>query len=346
MLDIALRIALLAACLVIIGFGALALWGWLKLRKFRRWAEEMKTSLGGGDLVPRRIHLNEDPMPRWLGEKDALPHVTDLKEAGFIFGTAYLLREMDGVNVVFIRHPQSGATGGFCRHELAGACWTDLVAIYTDGSSLTVSNNPKAAGMAHRPEAQKIFLPGASPAELLKSYQDNLDSSKGQIQLTKDNFREQFEEEYARDMKWRDVQGGVSREEIEWVAKLGGQSLSAKELEAAFAETKRDELERLANECIDYYVSQHPDEQEELGYDLFAVSDSFSREPFAEYLSGFLEMEEGRAKAFLQAADPDVTSGQLFERMVESLSPSLRPKLQGHVEQPVPARIYRTVDGL
>ncbi len=173
---------------------------------------------------PARIHLVADP--------DTLPtdpaRVAELEELGFAAAPGFTIEEMPGCRVFpfFRAEPTVVAV----LYEQEGTVWCDVHRQGVDGSSLTVSNAPTGSELDQPPGAVKRFHPEADIRELWDRFQ--AEPMEGEArEITPGNFAAVFELACADEMDWRIDRGGVTREEVERIARAGDEDVDDETLE-------------------------------------------------------------------------------------------------------------------
>lgn len=150
---------------------------------------------------PARIHLVRDRDLEWSDRRQVAALVGDLRAVGFQTITSFRIEEIPELRLVGLAHPEAGHLGVVYEHRLAGA-WCNLVAIYRDGKSLTVSNARQSSKLEPRPGHEKHLLPGASVAKLYRTFQRRLrDEPRSRVEPG--NFVLIFEDAYAEEIAWR-----------------------------------------------------------------------------------------------------------------------------------------------
>ena len=230
--------------LALLGGGIFAAFILLVLWKLRRSLQRAGKSFP----TPSTVTLTEDPAADWTHQPGPERELAELAALGYARGPAFTLPEMPGVGVVALHHPATGAHGAYCHHPAAGE-WADLCATFADGTELTVGNPPQGDEMDTRPGTRKILRPRLPLAELHALLVQELAGQSLQAHRPED-FRTAFQDAYAKDMAWRNAKGGTSAEEFQRIAARHEQPLTAEQLQLAFTETKRREIDRWSDEAI------------------------------------------------------------------------------------------------
>ncbi|MCP4113446.1 MAG: hypothetical protein GY749_49280 [Desulfobacteraceae bacterium] len=314
---------------------------WLKWRNLKKFmADTFDADIQAS--TPSRIHLNEDLQPDWLNSDDIREELAMFESSGFSIAGAYRIKEMPAISLMGMINESESMMAVLYKHEDIGY-WTDFAIEYADGRELTVSNAPMGGELETRPGAEKIFAKDKSLSELLE-----IAKSKKQdgpyAEITKENFRDNFEASYAKDMAWRNERGGASKKEILRVAENMGMDISEDDLETAYDELQENDLDRFHEECIEQFskeTTMSVAEWEEYRDYVFIVTDKIeSKSYFLDYLEGFFDFSDEQYSQYEKLFKSKETSKEFFEIINNSLSKELRAKKIGSVSEPVEADIY------
>lgn len=198
------------------------------LSKLKKALKEAQTT-----TTPNRIHLRERQDDPWLDKQKRDSVLSELKEIGFAELGRYSVDEMPDVYIIACAHKQLNLVSCLYEHPKAGA-WSDMVAKFSDETSVTVSNAIRGHELEHRPGHDKVYMAKAQLTELLSTAQEHCKGKE--LKPAPENsseFVELMEKAYADEMDWRNGKGGASVEEIERIAKASGKNYSAKTIEIA-----------------------------------------------------------------------------------------------------------------
>jgi ankyrin repeat protein len=148
--------------------------------------------------MPLEVELRPVTSIRWKGAT-AKAALQAFDKAGFARGGAFVVDGM-GLRLQSLVAKSDRLYAVVYESKAAGV-WVDVLAPYEDGS-LTVSNAPAGGEVSQRPEHPKVFLPGASPTELLERIQVEL-AGRTPAPVSVQAFPEYFEQSYREEMRWR-----------------------------------------------------------------------------------------------------------------------------------------------
>ena len=122
------------------------------------------------------------------------------------------------------------------------------------------------------------------------------------------------------------------------------QDFSASDIKKSHAQIKLNELYQWHEECLQEYGQTSSNFRVDLkngGSDLFVVVDAAPPGIFLEYLENMLQFTGSQIKQFKKLAQKCETSGELFLRINQTLSPEMQARKLGSVDFPVSAEIYQ-----
>jgi hypothetical protein len=185
---------------------------WFTLRKLKGLVGELE-GLDGAMGVPLRVTLHPvSQKPEWAEEPYARSQITELIQAGFEPAGEFDVRELGNVSMSCFTHPENGMAAYLCKHPALDRCFLDIIHVFEDGSSLTVSDAQDTKTDAC-PLHPNIKLTGAPPKKLMEEAARRA-QSKPVKSIKTDQVKQTFEQGYAAIMDWRVEKGGVSEEEI------------------------------------------------------------------------------------------------------------------------------------
>lgn len=308
----------------------------------RKW-NELKALEKDTIMPPLKIHLNENLNPEWLNSEETQRLVDDLKAIGFSMGKAYDIVEMPQVRLLSLFHAPRTIVAVLYKHE-NGFNWVDIAIEYEDGTDFCVSNAPSGGEIDSRPGSKKIAMPGATIEELFSTFTREIES-KPIKPINNEDFRQNFEESYQKDMTWRAQQGGASEEEIRRIAEKSGIKLDNVEYQDAIIEIKLKEIFTWHEACIETALEDKgvPKEKWEFFKQrYFIVSDGMHPEAFLKYLEDYMDISKTAMLSFKKKISDIEKTGELFARINETFSSDLRAKMIGQVNHPIHAVIYQS----
>jgi len=139
-------------------------------------------------------------------------HRRELESLGFTPIGIYQVREMPGVTLVAFANSFQAVCAVVYRHPLAGI-FVDMCCMSEDGSGVTATTAPAAAGLDQPPGRKKFFDTQATIRQLYDRVQS--ERMPGPYQrLDASTFARSFETEYAHEMEWRKKRGGPTEAEV------------------------------------------------------------------------------------------------------------------------------------
>jgi len=295
------------------------------------------------DMTPLFVHLNEDIAPKWVEKKDAIHIEQELISLGFTASKAYDVVGIEDMELkAFLYAPYIAV---MYHHPVVGV-WIDIVATLESAYDYTVSNAPMGGEMDSPPHTEKYFIKEASALELFDKIK-LLVGTESCKDLSLVDFREYFEEEYKKETRWKNKNGGISYEEFLRVVENDPKNYSDKEIALAFRESKRKELTRWHNGAMEEYKNQKDISQNDfydMEYELFIVPSQTDSLAFIEYLASCYMIEDEDIEKFEKVYQEETNIPLLFETINEQLSPDLRAVKVASVDYPIDIDIYRRRD--
>ncbi len=314
----------------------IALVGFVLLRKWRAFQAQLEAS----QLNPLRISLREDPVAAWI-ERDEVKRERDaLQGLGFVRGAAYTIDEMQGVRLLALCHPQACLFGCIYQHDLAGV-FVDLVAESVAGDQeLTVTSAPVGAEIDARPEAEKVFMKGASVAVL---FDEILTRTKDWVlaDVSNDMFPEKFESAYRKDMAWRAERGGISVEEIRRVAANQSESYDDEAIDETVRRMKVQEIQQWEAECLESFATSTDlsvQDWHKYTDKMFIFRDTLQSNAFVDYFAEHAAADEDDAVEDFKRIADRVPLRELLSKMCDEWQ--IRIRKLGAVATPINVEIY------
>ena len=289
---------------------------------------------------PLSIHINEEMFPQWLEDKKAIEMINQIENHGFIKSKSYSIPEMEDVQLLSFF--KESYTAVLYKHAAVGF-WIDLFAISDEGAEITVTDMPLGSGVDNRPEMKKYVMQGSSVDEMVEQFDGYIKNVKLK-QINDDNFRSLFEEAYAKDIQWRNRNGGISYEEFLSVEKETNISFKDKQVREAFIETKLQELRQWHSNIVYQYIESNNISEEE-GYELefqsIIVPEKTDPVSYAHYLKekDFISENVNLDKLTEHFKD-ELNIKTIFESLNSRLSPDLRASIGGSFNHPLNADLY------
>jgi hypothetical protein len=171
----------------------------------------------------------------WLGKKFSATHVPpmrirlipvdasshadfartqkkELEMLGFRTIGAYQVAEMRGLSLVAFTNPAQAVCAIVYRHPVVKV-FVDMVSMTEHDQSLTVTTAPAGANLDQKPGHRKIFVPGRTIPQMLDQLLAERPQGNYRV-LDASNFKHVFEQEYEKEMTWRQSRGGVTLDEV------------------------------------------------------------------------------------------------------------------------------------
>lgn len=303
------------------------IWAIGKWKKFTKSLEDNSVS------SPSEIHLSVDLNPDWLTEEIK----NEVSNAGFTIVKAYTIEEMPQISLSHLANSLTGLKAVLYHHPQLGN-WYDLCA-EDDSTEYTVSSAPQGEELDRRPNTCKEWHKGKSLQTLLARFEELTKETTLKSSALED-FRKDFEESYAKEMKWRNEKGGISQEEIERVAENMDSNLSPEVIEASYKELKQREIQNLHHEVITHFKNNSPLYEVKFAERYFILHDELAPGELPDYLAVYLNLSEKQVTDFNSLAREGCSLEDLFEIITDCLSPQRRPQKITNVEHPIRATIY------
>lgn len=240
------------------------------------------TTLGqAGGALPARLHpetaeVGDSHHP---GQHDATRQ--SLLDLGFQSEGRYVLPELQHTVIEGFRHAEHPVTACIYDHPQVGV-WLDFVARNAQDDSLTYSTSPDLGDRDHPPWSELHRLDG-TPEILWEELLERLDGDFTAVPPA--SFLAELTASWAREMDWRNLQGGPSRTSIRAVADKQGKTLSPDEVEEAWRMGHLQALQGLHEAFVEELERTHPEIDPLEG--LVFVHDVMSRQDvidlFADY---------------------------------------------------------------
>ncbi len=161
---------------------------------------------------PLRIRLKASSSPPvWLEEQESQEQEEGLKRIGFETAGDFQIPEFETSLRAYI-HPENGMAAYLFRHPALEESFLDLVYVFVDDTSVTVSN-AQDSKVDQCPEHPNINLVGASPRQLFEKL-ESLKEGRPVRAVEAETAAQTYEKGYAQGMDWRVEKGGVSEAEI------------------------------------------------------------------------------------------------------------------------------------
>ncbi len=293
--------------------------------------------------TPLKIHIIEDIEPDWLDDKKAKKFTAELAELGFSAGKAFTIEEMP---LVSLQHFYNGEINAVLyKHEMIGV-WAEFVFDDEHGKEYTISNVAEIGAQVDcRPENIKYTLSNASIAQLFEKVKE-VTRDIQPIGFVPDDFRNEFENAYKKDMAFRVRNGGTSYEEFLKVASVtkGAEKMSDDTLKERFIEHKLSELNDWHYAVLEEFAEQQNRENDEdKTYECFIVPEKAHVPALLEYLEEQDFISDKQLEKLKKAVEkqPNVTAYKVVEKINSLFSPERQAELIATHDFPLKVRIYR-----
>lgn len=291
---------------------------------------------------PLNIHLNKDINPEWIKRKNPQQSIAALKSLGFVAGDAYLIKEMEGTQLVSMH--QGPLCAVVYQHPIAGS-WVDMVLNEVEGSEYTVSNAPMGAAIDAPENTVKVMNPSLTVQEIY--YQINeikQHSEKNFEDINEENFRNFFENTYKKEMAWRIRKGGITFDEFVKTSAEFKIKTNDKNVRGAFIEMKENDLYEWQEAALEHYRKANNIEYEAFcddAYSFIVVPFTTAAEAFINSLEDKDFINESQAEKYTQKYANETDMFKLFETINGHLSPELRADFIADQDYPLPLKIYK-----
>lgn len=348
--------------IVLIGGTFLLVRWWIK-RKINDIAEQVTKGLGGedGDLfdalpmtvAPPRVH----PRPReglsWRHGEAVEGASRAFLARGFVAVGDYQIPELPVQMRAFL-DPSNRYYAIVYEHAMLDAPFIDLHGRLTNDGTLTVTSAPHGEEIGIRPVSVKFYEKNAAPEVLIARMEREL-SSREVVPLTAEGFVAEFERAYAQGMDYQFSRGGPTMDEIRRGAQMRGETVDEAVVRATYRAQREQNallIEQLVREKFVEQSGLSASEWETVRDDLVIVHDQQTADgllaklwhvspPDDEANETDFEARERELKARVREGTPR----EAFARLMQELPTPRRPRLLGHVPEPVPADVYATASG-
>jgi uncharacterized protein YegJ (DUF2314 family) len=185
---------------------------------------------------PMEVHLIAKSKPKWLFDEEANAKTEALESLGYRRFGQFAVEEIPGVLMAAFIHDEEPLFALVSEHPFAGT-WSEVVARYADGGSLTVTNSMFSGAIEPMPFHEKAALRKNEKA--LHQYAVKHMRRAAAIVPTEAEFVQVFEEAYRKEMAWREGKG-VSEAEVRKVAALGNESFGEETISRTVKSLNKD----------------------------------------------------------------------------------------------------------
>jgi len=298
--------------------------------KLTLWLLKKKLAgLMGPTAPPLRINLQPVEDLPWDEDPKAKLTLNELENSGFQYAGDYKIENL-GATVRSLVWPEENLAAYLCNHPALENCFLDLVRIFEDGTTLTVSDAQEQQ-VDDCPAHPSIKIPDASVAELLE-VMTTTTADRASRPIEPENAATIYEQGYAAIMDWRVERGGVSIEEIRRHAEGDLSAEQLREAQQVFHQQHLDQLQELLE--IRYRESVAlPEEQY---YEYLYIHDRMTPQDLARFAEERLELDAGTS------VHPPSTGGREgFKELNRLLSSRERVTHVGRLEGTIPADVYK-----
>ena len=305
---------------------------WRKIKGFIR---EVAQEAGSSSGTPQTIHLNEVDAREWLKEENAEAIFSVLKERGYREGKVYEVSEIGGVLLLALCNPQNGSAASIIHHDTIGT-WFEL---NSETESLSISySNSRIKGFTRYPEWLEMhYLSDMEPSEIITEFEARIRGEKI-VTYQLEEFRDRYEFNYRRMMKWRNESGGTSFEEVKKQNDLREEPLDDEKLAEAYLTVKTSEFNAwtyaMWEELHTNHELEYPDEP------TFIVPDHAYCEAFVDYIEDYLDLTEKQLAEIRGLSKGRMDCGVFFDEILSRISERLRPREFCRIEFPLSSRVF------
>lgn len=246
---------------------------------------------------PRRISLLPRDAIEWSQPERVAQMLQALEAAGFVDAGRYELKEMNGIKLQGMVHPEQRIAAVVYDH--ATVSMLDVGVDYDDGRSICYGNHQLGFALARPDHLRQQSFPGLSAAELLERLRSEC-PVEGRMAIPAERFAFWVEEQYARHAQWLAERGGPTLEETVQMVKAGGHT--------ADDETVREMHETSTEGYLKHWLHNQPDwtdkdhEWDELEGGLVVIHDGLQ-------LETVLERFNERVPVDAELAQSDIPAG-------------------------------------
>ncbi len=285
------------------------------------------------------IRLIEEQAPSWKNKHKAEGFHRDLEAAGFELLAVYRVPEVQNMLLGAFRRPSDGWLGAILDVPGHG-CFVEVAIPYSDLSGLTVSSNPMVIGLDQMPGQHKESHPDADLATLLARTAELIEE-KPILPLDRESFAAHVQDEYLREIKWRNDKGGVSAEEMRRIAEANGTEVDDEMIAEATRTMREEHAEHLRREALAQFLDQHhitPARFEDWSERLLVVLANDTRAELLDTLDERFDLSQEQRARLGRLASSAPEAAKAFDAAFAELFTD--GKALGSVEQPTAAAIY------
>lgn len=307
--------------------------------KLRRLFTTLHNATEAWQPVPARLHLERQDTEQWQDRARVEEQLAPLRAAGFEDAGHFLAPQLQGLRLQGLVSSRHRLFAAVYEHPSAGV-FTDLVARYADGTTLTYGNLANTPELDQRPGHGKVRCPGAAPGEMLERIMAER-PDRPVTEVSPGEFAGFFERAYADEMDWRNSRGGPTAEEVRAVARASGEQVSEEVLEMTRHQLAMQALGGLEEGIRERFLASgaiSEAEWDEVEHRVLVVHDRLTMAHAEELLE-----EEGETP---ETAVPTAgkTPREWFAARVARLPADRTYRLLGRVTEPVPADLYLAPD--
>ena len=284
-------------------------------------------------VPPLRVKLvPQHEVPEWAEQASAKKKMEALSKLGFAHCGDFHVPEA-GPSTIRAYLSSCGTVSAYlCKHPAKPEAFLDLVRVFEDGSSLTVTD-AGPSGLEDCPQHSNIKLTGWSPDKLLQELEERT-PDKPVTALSSQKLGPLYERGYAEVMDWRVEKGGVSREEM-----LANSDKEMTEEEIAnalelFRDQHREQLQELLRIRYTEQANMPVSRWEEVRDRLLFVHDQLDEEEVRALFESAVYWLEGPFPR------PTKTGREGFQQMLNHLPGNLTIEPAGKVEGSIEADVY------
>jgi hypothetical protein len=304
-------------------------------------------ALADAPITPARITLVPAAEIAFRDRERCEADRTALRAAGYRDLGGFHIREMPGVRLAALHHPERHAFAVLYDHDQVGAFCDLYLPLPADGA-ITVSSAPTGGELDPVPGQIKRFLPGRPIAELLARF-DAETADDEPRRVAPADFAAEFEHSYAKEMDWRNARGGPTEEEARRIAQRMPEAVSDEDIAMVREHMAATAAAQLEEACLEQFLSNthlSPMQWEKIREQVCVVHARMtSRDAGQLFLSslggdGAAEPQQALDAEAERLAAETTDPREVFARLNERLTGIRYVKL-GEVAEPVAADVYR-----
>ncbi len=312
--------------LLIIGFFLMRFW-----KNIRKILKEAELSSG----TPQTIHLNEINDREWLDAEPVKTLYLALKAEGYQEGKTYEIPELASVQLLSVANPENGTIGALFHHEIHGT-WFEIQA-FTKDRCIAFSDIKNMEFSSYPDWLDMNQMHGTDPRNIINVFEKRIAGEEIK-RFTLDDFRDLYESNYRKVMKWKNEAGGITFEEVKMQNEQLETPISDDELYDAFLAVKVSEFNAWGFGMMEELKTNTA--FEDTDDIVFIVPDQALCKAFVRYIESYMELTDRQLSELAEMAKDRMDCGVFFDEILSRLSVNLRPKEYCRIEFPLNARVF------